>query len=215
MAVIKISYAAWEVTDRRKFLAKSKRTSEVPNDILRRNPTILDFLSYTCGFVACGGPVTTLIDYIDFVDRKRNYRFLNPCPWSEAGAYLTFLFTAVVYGVLGAMAPKLDQLTDPSFSDYHFLKKYWMIALLGSFVKYKYHFAFNLSQLGLNSAGISYNHCTREFNRWRGMIFWSFEASMRSLNRVRVRFNLNFSLIRLKSKAKPILDKKFNSILDL
>ena len=189
LAVVKISYSAWEITDRRDYLSKAKsKDVDVPKGILPRNPTLLEFMAYTIGFVSAGGPVAKLNDFMEFVNQEGNYAYFRPCPTSEFTQFFSFLMIVVIYAISGMYAPEDTVILDPSFRDLHLLRKAWLLNLFCIKFRFKYFVAFQLSQLGLNSAGISYNHETRKYDYYIGTHIWRFELCKRSFERTKVSF---------------------------
>lgn len=72
--IMKITYTAWSVYDFYEFGVNKAQHYEFnpkhrPEKIIRRLPTLLEFLGYNLNFVGLLGPSTDLSDWLDYSDQ--------------------------------------------------------------------------------------------------------------------------------------------------
>lgn len=177
IVTVKVCMYAYNVADG-KALNAGERLSEREKThqfrearAVRENPSVLEFLSYIFFFPSVlAGPTFEIREYLDFTSGALFKRDKLRGPPSALGAMgRQFAKCLLFYGgvVMAGKFPIMGYVNTPAFFETTFLYRVGYIVVAPAFFRYKYYFAWYLSEIGCLSSGLGYGGLNEDGSvRW-------------------------------------------------
>lgn len=164
--LIRVTYFAWSIRDMHSEPSKLPESSV--GRVLKRTPTLIEFLGYNFNFLGMLCPSYDIFDYIEFIEEEGNYAVI-PVKKEDHLRVVYYILGAIVYFLACSMFTYMpaDVVTDAVIQK-PFVVRVVIYNIAATAFRSRYYVPWMLSQLVIDLAGISYNKSKDTFDKYEG-----------------------------------------------